>query len=163
MADTVRRAVDEAIEIDNEIRRKKSMRYLKPPKRFPVSEDMESEETATWINWIHLETQALLEDLNEEIRLQNKADDPFTKHKVYTPTSRIQGATEVHSSQQKVSGEIPPKRYEQQPEEKLASPLPVENTNNLLPQHIRRSEIPPVREVRHKPPMYTIRANVTRW
>ena len=81
--DAVRKAVDEVIENDDEIRRKKCMRYLKPPKRFPVLEDMESEETATWINWIHVETQALLEDLNEEIKLQNAADDPFTKHIVY--------------------------------------------------------------------------------
>ena len=50
--------------------------YLKPPQRFLISKDRESEEMATWINWIHLETQALLEDLNEEIRLQNKADNP---------------------------------------------------------------------------------------
>ena len=77
--DAVRKAVDEAIENDDEIRRRKCMRYLKPPKRFPIREDMESEETATWINWIHMETQALLEDLNEEIKLQNTADDPFTK------------------------------------------------------------------------------------
>ena len=67
----VRKAVDEAIENDDKIRRKKCMHYLKPPKRFPVPEDMENEETATWINWIHMETQAMLEDLNEEIRLQN--------------------------------------------------------------------------------------------
>ena len=66
------------------------MRYLKPPKRFPIPEDMESEETATWINWIHMETQALLEDLNEEIKLQNTADDPFTKHIVYAPTQSTQ-------------------------------------------------------------------------
>ena len=32
----VRKAVDEAIENDDEIRRKKCMHYLKPPKRFPV-------------------------------------------------------------------------------------------------------------------------------
>ena len=53
---------------------------MKLPKRFPVPEDMENEETATWINWINIETQALLEDLNEEIKLQNEVDDPFTKH-----------------------------------------------------------------------------------
>ena len=76
----VRKAVDEVIENDHEIRRKKCMRFLKPPKRFPVPEDMESEKTATWINWIHVETQTLLEDLNEEIRLQNETDDPFTQH-----------------------------------------------------------------------------------
>ena len=52
----VRKAVDEAIENDDKIRRKKCMCYLKPAKRFPVPEDMESEETATWINWIHMET-----------------------------------------------------------------------------------------------------------
>ena len=86
-ADAVRKAVDKVIENDDKIRRKKCMRYLKPPKRFPVPEDMESEEMATWINWVHLETQALLEDLNEEIRLQNEADDPFTKHIVYAPTN----------------------------------------------------------------------------
>ena len=79
--DTVRKAVDEAIENDNEIRRKKCMRYLKPPQRFPIPEDMESEETATWINWIHMETQALLEDLNEEIKLQKYSRWPL--HKTY--------------------------------------------------------------------------------
>ena len=73
----VRKAVDEAIENDDKIRRKKCICYLKPPKRFSIPEDMESEETATWINWIHMEIQAMLEDLNEEIRLQNEADDPF--------------------------------------------------------------------------------------
>ena len=76
--DTVREAVDKAIEHDDVIRRKKCMHYLKPPKRFPVTEDMENEETAAWTNWIHQETQALLDDLNEEIKLQNEADDPFT-------------------------------------------------------------------------------------
>ena len=100
--DAVRKAVDEVIENDNEIRRKKCMHYLKPPKRFPVPEDMENEETATWINWIHVETQALLEDLNEEIKLQNEADDPFTKHIIYAPTKSIQGPTEFQNSQEPV-------------------------------------------------------------
>ena len=115
--DAVRKAVDEAIENDDEIRRKKCMRYLKPPKRFPRLEDMESEETATWINWIHMETQALLEDLNEEIKLQNTADDPFTKHIVYAPMQSTQKTTEFQDSQQpvrkqKVNSEIPPSRQE---------------------------------------------------
>ena len=94
--------MDEAIENDDEIRRKKCMRYLKPPKRFPIPEDMESKETATWINWIHMETQALLEDLNKEIKLQNTADDPFTKHIIYAPTQSTQKPMEFHDSQQPV-------------------------------------------------------------
>ena len=48
--DAVRKAVDEAIEHDDEIRRKKCMRYLRPPKRFPIPENMQGEETATWMN-----------------------------------------------------------------------------------------------------------------
>ena len=72
-ADTVRKAVDKVEEIDDEIRRKKCMRYLKPPKRLPVPEDLGSDETATWINWIHLETQALLEDLNEEYQTTKRS------------------------------------------------------------------------------------------
>ena len=170
-ADAVRKAMDKAIENDDEIRRKKCMCYLKPPKWFPVPEDMEGKEMASWINWVHLETQTLLEDLNEEIRLQNKADDPFTKHIVNTPTNSVQKAMEVHSSQepirkQKANDEILPDRHEQQPEEKLASPLPMENTGKSLPQrtNCQNSKIPPTaRDVRSKPPAYTARANTPRW
>ena len=146
------------------------MRYLKPPKRFPRLEDMESEETATWINWIHMETQALLEDLNEEIKLQNTADDPFTNHKVYAPTQLTQNTIEFQDSQQPVrkqvvNSEIPPSRQERQIEEKLASPLPMENTSKPLPQRTNNQcgEIPPTtRDVRNKPPTYTTRTSNTR-
>ena len=41
--DMVREKIDKAIEQDDEIRRKKCMHYLKPPKRLPVPEDMENE------------------------------------------------------------------------------------------------------------------------
>ena len=138
--DAVRKAVDEAIENDDEIRRKKCMCYLKLPKRFPVPEDMESEETATWINWIHMETQALLEDLNKEIKLQNTTDDPFTKHIVYAPTQSTQKPMEFHDNQepvrkQKAYSKIPPSGQERQLEENLALPLPTENTSKPLPQH----------------------------
>ena len=146
------------------------MHYLKPPKRFPRPEDMESEETATWINWIHMETQALLEDLNEEIKLQSTADDPFTKHIIYAPTQSAQKTIEFQDSQQpvrkqKVNSEIPPSRQERQIEEKLASPLPTENTSKPLPQwaNNQHGKIPPTnRDVRNKPPTYTTRASNTR-
>ena len=88
--DAVRKAVDKAIEHDVEIRRKKCMHYLRPPKRFPIPENMQGEETATWINWIHMETHAMLEDLNEGIRLQDATDDPFTQHIMYAPINPVQ-------------------------------------------------------------------------
>ena len=156
------------------------MYYLKPPKRFPVPEDMCNEETATWINWIHLEMQALLEDLNEEIRLQNEEDDPFTKGIVYTPTGAIQEPKNITISQEssiknRFGGEISPQTQEQH-EDKLTFPLPVDKTSNLLPQHTTNrytrwqaeemSEILPVntdnRELRSKPPVYIAKTSNTR-
>ena len=168
--DAVRRVVDEAIENDDEIRRKKCMRYLRPPKRFPVPEDMESEEIATWINWIHMETHAMLEDLNEEIRLQDAADDPFTQHIVYAPIKSVQKPMEHQSNQEplkrdRINSKISLAGSEQQLEEKLASPLPTEITGKPLPQRVnnQRGEIPLVmREIRSKPPTHIARNNNTR-
>ena len=103
------------------------MHYLKLPRRFPAPDDMDNEETATWINWIHLETQALIENLNEEIRLQNEADDPFTQNIVYALINSTQETRETFNNQELIeikepTGEIPPQ--EQHREDKLASPLP---------------------------------------
>ena len=166
----VREVVDKAIGKDDEIRRKKCMRYLKPPTRFPVPEDMENEETATWISWVHLETQALIDDLNEEIRLQNEKDDPFTRNIVYAPLSSVQEREEMLNGRKNTPGhdvvnEISPNNHQ---EEKLASPLPEEGTSNPLPQRTRSrcSEIPPeskeFRDPRSKPPVHSSRGNNTR-
>ena len=156
------------------------MRYLKLPKRFPAPEDMCNEETATWISWIHLETQALLEDLNEEIRLQNKEDDLLTKGIVYAPTGAIQEPKNITVSQEssiknKFGSKILPQTQEQH-EDKLTFPLPVDKTSNPLPQCTTNrytrwqaeemSEIPPVnmenRELRSKPPVYITKTSNTK-
>ena len=139
--DAVRREIDEAVEHDDEIRRKKCMRYLRSPKRFPIPEDMQGEETATWINWIHMETHAMLEDLNEEISLQNAADDPFTQHIVYAPTNPTQDPTESQGTEEpperaRVDSEILPDEGEQHPQEKLVCPLLIEVPNKPLPQWV---------------------------
>ena len=47
-----------------------------------------------------METQAMLEDLNEEIRLQNEADEPFSQHIVYAPTKSAQKQTEFQSNRE---------------------------------------------------------------
>ena len=74
-----------------------------------------------WIGWIHQETHALLEDLNEEVRLQNDIDDPFTKNIVY--------ATDNHHN-----NNISPDKHTQQLEDKLTSPLSSGKANIPLPQ-----------------------------
>ena len=113
---------------------------------------MDNEETAMWIGWIHKEMQALLEDLNEEMRMQEDEDDPFTKGIIY--------ATDSHHT-----NEISPKNLL---EEKLASPLSCRKTNQPLPQQTknRRGEIPPenrgIRDARGKPPAHNMRTTNTR-
>lgn len=172
--DAVREKIDKAIKQDDEIRRKKCMRYLKPPRRFPIPDDMENEETATWINWIHLETEALIEDLKEEIRLQNEADDPFMQNIVYALINPAQEPREIFNNQESTekkqqSGEIPP--HEQHKEDKLASPLPEEKISNQLLQrtsyrHKRRQEnseiLPSNKDIRSKPPVHSMRTQGTR-
>ena len=165
----MRKAVDEVIEHDDEIRRKKCMPYLRPPKRFPIPEDMQGEETATWINRIHMETHTMLEDLNEEIKLQDAADDPFTQHIVYAPVHSVQKPIEHQHIQEplgrdRINSEISPTEDEKHLEEILASPLPTEVASKPLPQCAsnRCGEIPPVmREIRNKPPTHTTRKNNT--
>ena len=166
----MRKAVDEAIEHDDKIRRKKCMHYLRLPKRFPIPEDMQGEETATWINWIHMETHAMLEDLNEEIKLQDAADDLFTQHIVYAPINPVQEPIKCQDIQEplgrdRVNSEISPEEGEQHLEERLASPLLTEVAGKPLPQHVDNqcSEIPLVmRETRSKPPAHTARKNTSR-
>ena len=148
----LKEVIDEAIGCDDEVRRKKCMRYLRPPKRFPAPEEMDREETAGWISWIHQETRALLEDLDEEIRLQNERDDPFTKNVIYATDTQY-------------TNEISPEEYPQQTEDKLASPLVIDQMIPPLPQRIihRNGEIlPKTRELRSKPPVHNTRNTNTR-
>ena len=118
------------------------MRYLETPTRFPTPDTMQAHEPARWITWIQEETQRLIEGINEEIRLLNEEDDPFSN----TTGQQIQRKT----------GKIPPV-------EKLATPLVPEKVNNPLPQRAKppnekgTSEIPPVNTqdpVQGKPPTH---------
>ena len=137
-----REAIDGALEKDNEIRRRANLRYLEALTRFPTPDTMQAHEPARWITWIQEETQRLIEGINEEIRLLNEEDDPFSK------TARQQ----IHRK----TGEIPPV-------EKLAMPLIPEKVNNPLPQRTKppnekgTDEIPPVNTqdpVQGKPPTH---------
>ena len=142
---TVREAIDRALEKDNETRRKANLRYLETPNRFPTPDTMQAHEPARWITWMQEETQRLIEGINEEIRLLNEEDDPFSN-----PTG--------HQKQRK-TGEIPSV-------EKLATPLVPEKVSNPLPQRSkpqnekRNGEIPRVNtqdSVQGKPPAHNIK------
>ena len=110
-------AIDYALEKDNEIRRKTNLRYLEAPTRFPTPDTMQAHEPTQWITWIQKETQKLIEALNEEIRMLNDKDDPFS-----TAGQQFQRET----------GEIPSV-------ETLATPLIPEKVNNPCHSHRERS------------------------
>ena len=107
-----------------------------------------------------METQALLEDLKEEIKLQNTADDPFTKCIIYAPTQSTQKPMEFHDNQepvrkQKAYSEILRSGQERQLEENLALPLLTEKMSKPLPQRTNNQcgeILPTTRDVRSKPP-----------
>ena len=138
----LREAIDEALEKDNEIRRKTNLRYLETPNRFPAPDTIHNHEPTRWIAWVQEEPQRLIEGINEEINLLNKEDDPFTNMTV--------------PRKQEKTGKIPPV-------EKLATPLIPEKVNNLLPQRTKpqnkkgNGEIPPVNNqdfLQGKPPAH---------
>ena len=125
-------------------------------KKIPSTKgDGQRRKTAAWIGWIYQETHALLEDLNEEARLQNDVDDPFTKNIIY--------AMDTHHT-----SEISPNEYPQQLEDKLASPLSSNKAIGPLPQRVidRHSKILPInkeiRDVRGKPSVHSTRNSNTR-
>ena len=139
--DAARRAIDYALEKDNEVRRRTNLRYLEAPTRFPTPDTMQAHEPIRWIAWIQEETQKLIEAINEEIKMLNDEDDPFS-----TAGQQIQRKT----------GEIPPV-------ETLATPLIPEKVNNPLPQRTKpqsekgTGEIPPVNTqnpIQGKPPTH---------
>ena len=155
--DAVREVIDQAIERDNSIRRKNNMRYLEAPRRFPTPDTMHRWEPVVWVDWIQEETQALIRDINEEIKLLEEEDDPFT-------SSENIGQQEVRNT--KGTGEIPPLLQDNHPPllEKLAMPLVPEKVNNPLPQRIkpqekrRTGEIPPENQVQGKPPVHNVKS-----
>ena len=108
------------------------MRYLEVPKRFPTPDKIHNYEPVHWIAWVQEKTQ-LIEGINEEIRLLNEDDDPFSGK-----TSNTQTGILINRQ----TGEI-------LPGEKLATPLVPEKVDNPLPQRLKQeekhktSEIPP--------------------
>ena len=128
----VREAIDDALEKDNSFRRKINMRYLETPNRFPTPDTMHNHEPVDWIAWMQQETQDLIEGINEEIKLLNEEDDPFSGN-----TRNTQASTQICRN----TSEIPLV-------EKLVMPLIPVKVNNPLPQRTKpqnkqgTSEIP---------------------
>ena len=75
--DQVRHHIDVALQQDDAHRRKRNMRFLVLPTRFPRPESMSQGNTTVWTNWIREETDEIMKQLEEERDSRSDPDDPF--------------------------------------------------------------------------------------
>ena len=87
LVDQVRGHIDRALQQDDAHHRKRGMRFLLIPTRFPRPESMEQGDVAVWTNWIHEETEEIMKQLEEERDSRSDPDDPFngTANGVFLP------------------------------------------------------------------------------
>ena len=85
--DQVRHHIDIALEQDDAHHRKRNMRFLILPTRFPKPESMGLGDIAVWTNWIREETDQVIKQLEEERDSRSDPDDPFnsTANGVFLP------------------------------------------------------------------------------
>ena len=85
--DQVRHHIDVALQQDDAHRRKRNMRFLILPTRFPRPESMGQGDIAVWTNWIREETDEIMKQLEEERDSRSDTDDPFngTANGVFQP------------------------------------------------------------------------------
>ena len=85
--DQVRDRFDRALQQDDTLRRKRDMRFLLLPTRFPRPESMGQGDVAVWTNWIREETDEIMKQLEEERDSKSDPDDPFngTANGVFLP------------------------------------------------------------------------------
>ena len=85
--DQVRHHIDTALQQDDAHRRKRNMRFLVLPTRFPRPENMAQGDISVWTNWIREETDEIMKQLEEERHSRSDPDDPFngTANGVFQP------------------------------------------------------------------------------
>ena len=85
--DQLRHHIDVALQQDDAHRRKRNMRFLILPTRFPRPESMAQGDIAVWTNWIREETDEIMKQLEEERDSRSDPDDPFngTANGVFQP------------------------------------------------------------------------------
>ena len=85
--DQVRDHIHRALQQDDAHRRKRDMRFLILPTRFPMPESMGQGDIAVWTNWIREETDEIMKQLEEERDSRSDPDDPFngTANGVFLP------------------------------------------------------------------------------
>ena len=85
--DQVRDHIDRALQQDDAHHRKRDMRFLILPTRFPRPESMGQGDVTVWTNWIREEMDEIMKQLEEERDSRSDPDDPFdgTANGIFRP------------------------------------------------------------------------------
>ena len=85
--DEVRDHIDRALQQDDAHCRKRDMKFLILPTRFPRPESMGQGDVTVWTNWIREETDEIMKQSEEERDSRSDPDDPFngTANGVFRP------------------------------------------------------------------------------
>ena len=76
-ADQVKQKINAALNNDDIHRRRRTMRTLGLPKRFPHPQNMKDSSVTTWITWVREESNELITAIDEEVTKRQDPDDPF--------------------------------------------------------------------------------------
>ena len=76
-ANQVREKIDTALNNDDIHRRRRMMRILELPTRFPQPQNMKDSPVTTWITWIREESNKLIATIDDKITRRQDPDDPF--------------------------------------------------------------------------------------
>ena len=76
-ADQVKQKIDAALNNDDIHRRRRTMRTLGLPKRFPQPQNMKDSSVTTWVTWVRDESNELIAAIDKEVTKRQDPDDPF--------------------------------------------------------------------------------------
>ena len=76
-ADQVKQRIDTALNNDDIHCRRRMMRTLGLPQRFPQPQNMKDSSVTTWITWMRDESNELIAAIDEEVTKRQDPDDPF--------------------------------------------------------------------------------------
>ena len=90
-ADQVKQKVDVALLNDDIYRRRRVMRTLELPQRFPLPQSMKDSPVVTWVQWIREESNKLIAAIEDEIARRQDPDDPFdgTASGIFPPLQNV--------------------------------------------------------------------------
>ena len=99
-ADQVKQRVDTALLNDDIYRRRRVMRMLELPQRFPLPQNMKNSPVATWVQWIRDESNKLITTIDEEISRHQDPDDSFdgTASGIFPPLHEDEGSPQRTST-----------------------------------------------------------------